>query len=229
MCGIFGLIGARWRASVPAAVDALARRGPDERTALELGETVFGHTRLAVIDVAGGHQPMRSPDGRYALVFNGEIYTYRELRAELEAAGWAFATHSDTEVLLHGYSAWGERLVPRLDGMFAFAVWDARERVLFAARDRMGIKPFFYSVASGFAFASTLAPFLALEGFPRRLDYPAMRDSLAYQPPLTPNSFLAEVRKLPPASILKWHADGGRLELRGYWEIPSPGRDAPDR
>jgi asparagine synthase (glutamine-hydrolysing) len=229
MCGIFGLIGARWRASVPAAVDALARRGPDERSALELGEAVFGHTRLAVIDVAGGHQPMRSPDGRYALVFNGEIYNFRELRAELEAAGWVFATQSDTEVLLHGYSAWGERLVPRLDGMFAFTVWDARERVLFAARDRMGIKPFFYSVASGFAFASTLAPFLALDGFPRRLDYEALRDYLAFQTPLAPQSFLADVRQLPPASTLKWHADGGRLELRRYWEIPPPGRDAPDR
>jgi asparagine synthase (glutamine-hydrolysing) len=229
MCGIFGLIGAPWRASVPAAVDALGRRGPDERTALDLGEAVLGHTRLAVIDVAGGHQPMRSPDGRYALVFNGEIYNYRELRAELEAAGWAFATNSDTEVLLHGYAAWGERLVPRLDGMFAFAVWDARERALFAARDRMGIKPFFYSVASGFTFASTLAPFFALDGFPRRLDYEALRDYLAFQTPLAPHAFLADVRQLPPASMLRWRADGARLELRRYWEIPPPGEAVAER
>ena len=170
MCGIFGLIGTPWTAGASTALGTLGRRGPDERTSLEIDDVVFGHTRLAVIDIVGGHQPMRSPDRRYTLIFNGEIYNFRELRAELEAAGYAFATRSDTEVLLHGYSAWGERLLPRIDGMFAFAVWDAHERLLFAARDRMGIKPFFYSVALGFAFASTLAPFLALEGFPRGLD-----------------------------------------------------------
>lgn len=229
MCGIFGLIGTPWRSGAAAALDTLGRRGPDERTSLDLGEAIFGHTRLAVIDVAGGHQPMRSPDGRYALLFNGEIYNFLGLRAELEAAGYAFATHSDTEVLLHGYAAWGERLVPRLDGMFAFAVWDARERLLFAARDRMGVKPFFYSVASGFAFASTLAPFLALEGFPRRLDYEALRDYLAFQTPLAPHSFLADVRQLPPASLLTWRAESGRLELRRYWDIPAPGGPVSDR
>lgn len=229
MCGIFGLIGTPWGSGAAAALDTLARRGPDERTLLDLGEAVFGHTRLAVIDVAGGHQPMRSPDGRYVLLFNGEIYNFGELRTELEAAGYAFATHSDTEVLLHGYAAWGERLVPRLDGMFAFVVWDTRERALFAARDRIGIKPFFYSVAAGFAFASTLAPFLRLEGFPRRLDYEALRDYLAFQTPLAPHSFLADVRQLPPASLLTWRAQSGRLELRRYWDIAAPSESVPDR
>jgi asparagine synthase (glutamine-hydrolysing) len=132
-------------------------------------------------------------------------------------------------VLLHGYAAWGERLLPRLDGMFAFAVWDTRDRVLFAARDRVGIKPFFYSVASGFAFASTLAPFLALEGFPQRLDYEALRDYLAFQTPLAPQSFLADVRQLPPASLLQWRAADGRVDLRRYWDIAAPSERIADR
>jgi asparagine synthase (glutamine-hydrolysing) len=229
MCGIFGLIGTPWRDSAGLALDALRSRGPDERQLLDLGEAVLGHTRLSVIDLAGGHQPMRSPDGRYSIVFNGEIYNFRELRAELEAAGYVFATHSDTEVLLHGFAAWGERLVPRLDGMFAFVVWDTRERSLFAARDRMGIKPFFYSTASGFGFASTLASFLRLNGFPRALDYEALRDYLAFQTPLAPHSFLAAVRQLPPASQLTWQVDGRRLSVKRYWEIPAPGDAVPDR
>jgi len=229
MCGIFGLIETPWRGSATAALDTLRARGPDECKLLDLGEAILGHTRLAVIDLAGGHQPMRSPDGRYAIVFNGEIYNYRALRVELEAVGYVFVTHSDTEVLLHGFAEWGERLTPRLDGMFAFVVWDARERVLFAARDRMGIKPFFYSIASGFAFASTLAPFLSLTGFPRGLDYEALRDYLAFQAPLAPHSFLAAVRQLPPASQLTWAARSGRLDVRRYWSIPSPTGPAPDR
>ena len=177
MCGILGFVGTRWRAHAAAALDALRTRGPDARTTAELGETVLGHARLAVIDLAGGHQPMRSPDGRHAIVFNGEIYNFAELRQELTALGYAFATRSDTEVLLHGYAAWGEKLLARLDGMFAFALWDAQERSLFAARDPLGIKPLMYAaIDGGLVFASTLAPFLALPGFPRRLDAEALRD-----------------------------------------------------
>lgn len=229
MCGILGLIDTPWGEAAGNALDALRSRGPDEHALIELDGAVLGHARLAVIDLTGGHQPMRSSDGRYALVFNGEIYNFRELRAELEAAGRAFVTRSDTEVLLQGFMQWGEALAPRLDGMFAFAVWDTRERVLFAARDRLGIKPFFYSTVSGFAFASTLAPFFRLGKFPRRLDYEALRDYLAFQTPLAPHSFLADVRQLPPASQLVWESRSGRLQLRRYWEIPAPDENAPDR
>ena len=229
MCGILGLIGTPWRAGAAVALDTLRLRGPNERTLLELGEAILGHTRLAVIDIAGGHQPMQSPDGRFALVFNGEIYNFRELRSALEGEGYRFTTRSDTEVLLHGFAAWGERLLSRIDGMFAFAIWDAHERTLFAARDRMGVKPFCYSTAAGFGFASTLAPFLALEGFPRRLDYAALRDFLAFQTPLAPQTFLADVRQLPPASQLRWHAATGHLAIQRYWEIPSATEPLLDR
>ena len=222
MCGIFGLIGTPWRDGAGAALDTLRTRGPDDSAVLDLGEAILCHTRLAVIDLVSGQQPMRSADGRYAIVFNGEIYNFRELRKELAAAGYEFTTQSDTEVLLKGFAAWGERVVPRLDGMFAFAVWDAHERMLFAARDRMGIKPFFYSTAAGFSFGSTLAPFLRLDGFPRQVDYQALRDYLACQTALAPHSFLNAVRQLSPASQLVWTASDGRLEIKRYWDIPAP-------
>lgn len=229
MCGIFGLVETPWRADAEAALNTLRSRGPDDSALLDIDSGVFGHTRLAVIDLAGGHQPMRTPDGRYTLVFNGEIYNFRELRTELEAAGCRFDTHSDTEVLLHGFATWGETLVPKLDGMFAFAVWDARERSLFAARDRIGIKPLFYSTVNGFAFASTLAPFFELRGFPRRLNYEALRDYLAFQTSFTPHSFVDGVQQLPPATQLTWSATSRRLALRQHWSIPQPSAPAPDR
>jgi asparagine synthase (glutamine-hydrolysing) len=229
MCGILGLIGAAWRDSAPAALATIVSRGPDAQATLDLGEALLCHARLAVIDLEGGRQPMVSPDGRHAIVFNGEIYNFQALRAELERAGYAFATRSDTEVLLHGYVAWGASLPGRLDGMFAFAVWDSRERRLFAARDRIGIKPFFYAdTPGGFAFASTLAPFFALQGFPRRVDAEALRDYLAFQTVLAPRSVLADVRQLPPASCLLLDAGARRLTLRRYWEIPPPGTAPAD-
>ncbi len=227
MCGILGFVGTRWRDHAETALAALRLRGPDEQSVLDLGEAVFGHARLAVIDLAGGHQPMRSPDGRHTIVFNGEIYNFAELRHELEARGYGFTTRSDTEVLLHGWDAWGEALLDRLDGMFAFAVWDAHQRTLFAARDPLGIKPLmFAAIDGGLVFASTLAPFLALPGFPRRLDAEALRDYLAFQTPLAPHTFVDAVRQLPPAHLLRFDAATARLETCRYWSIP---RSTPSR
>ena len=229
MCGILGLIATPWQEDARAALARIASRGPDEQQLLIEGAASLGNTRLAVIDPAGGRQPMRSRDGRYVLVHNGEIYNFRELRTELEVLGVAFSTRSDTEVLLQGYAVWGDALPARLDGMFAFAVWDTREHVLFAARDRLGVKPFFYSTRAGLSFASTLASFYALRGFPLRLDHEALRDYLAFQVCLAPNSFLADVRQLPPACQLRWQEQGGRLEVTRYWEIPLASGRAPAR
>jgi asparagine synthase (glutamine-hydrolysing) len=229
MCGIFGVIGSAWRESAPAALASIGTRGPDAREMLDLGEVLLGHVRLAVIDLEGGRQPMVSPDRRYAIVFGGEIYNFLELRAELQRDGYAFATRSDTEVLLHGYARWGMELPARLDGMFSFAVWDGLERRLFAARDRVGVKPFFYADApGGFVFASTLEPFFALQGFARRLDPEALRDVLAFQTVLAPRSMLTGVRQLPPASSLLLESGTRRLTLRRYWEIPPPGKAPAD-
>lgn len=222
MCGILGFVGTQWREHASLALAALRSRGPDAQTLTAVGETLFAHTRLAVIDLAGGHQPMQSGDGRFTLVFNGEIYNAGELRLELERAGAEFVTdHSDTEVLLQGFIAWGADVLPRLDGMFAFAVWDAAERRLFAARDKLGIKPLMYAaVDGGFIFASSLSPFLALPGFPKRLDPEALRDYLAFQTPLAPQTFLASVRQLPPACCLSYRVGSSAPEVKRWWSIP---------
>jgi asparagine synthase (glutamine-hydrolysing) len=222
MCGLVALVGTPWQADVQAAAAPLASRGPDATTFWRDGPAVIGHTRLSVIDLERGGQPMASADGRYVIAYNGETYNFRELRRELEARGERFATGSDTEVILRGYAVWGRDVARRLDGMFAFAIWDARERRLFAARDRLGIKPLFYSTQRGLALASTLAPFLALPGFPRELDYEALRDYLAFQTPLAPHSFLRAVRQLLPAHWLEWDADSLRLRTEAYWTIPQP-------
>jgi len=230
MCGILGFVGTPWREHAAAALATLQKRGPDAQSLLDLGEARLGHARLAVIDLAGGHQPMCTADGRYAIVFNGEIYNFAALRRELEAAGQRFASRSDTEVLLAGYLAWGEALLDRLDGMYAFAVWDRQARRLFAARDPLGIKPLMYAAAGGgLVFASTLAPFLALPGFPRRLDAEALRDYLAFQAPLAPHTFVRAVRQLPPGHWLRFDATSGRLDLARYWRIPRPAACADDR
>lgn len=231
MCGILGIVGTRWRDSAESALTTLRNRGPDEQTYTRIGEVVLAHTRLAVIDLTGGHQPMQTVDGRYTVVFNGEIYNAPELRSELEARGEQFVSdHSDTEVLLLGYRAWGEALLHKLDGMFAFAIWDAHERTLFAARDKLGIKPFMYAaIDSGVIFASTVAPFFALPGFPRKLDPEALRDYLAFQTPLAPHTFLKDVRQLPPANCLYFSAPKNQLQIKRWWSIPRPEKCSDDR
>lgn len=228
MCGILGFVGTPWRPQVRQALETLHSRGPDHQSILELPGTTLAHARLSVIDLAGGAQPMSSPDGRYHLVFNGEIYNFQALRKELEHAGYGFHSRSDTEVLLHGYAAWGRSLLPRLDGMFAFAVWDAVERSLFIARDALGIKPLVYAQeGGGLVFSSTLAPFFALDGFPRRMDAQALRDYLAFQTALAPHTFLASVRSLPPGHCLRY-AEGENVRVERWWSIPRPGHDKSD-
>src|SRR5262249_30953281 len=220
MCGILALVDTPWQQSLETALRPLACRGPDAEHFWRDPHAAFGHRRLAVIDLAGGAQPMPSEDGRYVIAYNGEIYNFQSVRHDLEARGRRFATRSDTEVILLGYAEWGADVVRRLDGIFAFAIWDTRERRLFAARDRLGIKPLFYSTHKGLTLASTLAPFLSLAGFPRELDYEALRDYLAFQTPLAPHSFLKPVRQLPPAHWLEWRE--GVLRTEGYWSIPRP-------
>lgn len=182
MCGLFGSIG--FQPDV-ARIDLVSHRGPDGRGWREFaspcGPVALGHRRLAIIDVSdAGLQPMADPSGRYHLVFNGEIYNYIELRDELRAMGEAFETESDSEVLLRAYMLWGEEALKRLRGMFAFLIWDDREKVLFAARDRYGIKPL-YIVArgQGVAFASEIKQLLDLAGGARRINLARAYDFLA--------------------------------------------------
>ena len=221
MCGICGVIGGdreRELARVRAMTDALAHRGPDAEGFHADDGAVLGHRRLAIIDPDAPVQPMGAGGGRFWIDFNGEIYNYRELRRELEADGHAFATGTDTEVLLRMYQVHGPDCVHRLRGMFAFVVWDAAERTLFAARDRFGQKPFYYAVVGErLLFASEIKALLA-HGDVRAEPEPAAVDyylSLRFIPP--PLTMLRGVRKLAAAHRLFWK-DGG-LRTERYWSL----------
>jgi asparagine synthase (glutamine-hydrolysing) len=228
MCGILLTVGDAYRTDFDAALAALKSRGPDAREMLAHGQALLGHARLAVIDIAGGRQPMTTTNGRLAMVYNGEIYNFAILRRELEAAGHAFATRSDSEVLLTGYLHWGEAVVDRLDGMFAFAIHDKNDGSVFLARDRLGIKPLFWGEhAGGLVAASTLAPFFALSTFPRKLDAEGLRDYLAFQTPLAPRTLVRDIHALPPGACLRWQA-GGSTAPRQWWAIPDATERAPD-
>jgi asparagine synthase (glutamine-hydrolysing) len=222
MCGIAGVIGAKdsgaASASVKTMMAVLARRGPDSEGIASWDGAVLGHRRLAIFDLSdAGKQPMVTLDGTVGVVFNGAIYNFRELRDELLASGYKFASHTDTEVLLHGYVSWGlDRLVHRLRGMFAFALWDDRTRRLYLVRDRLGVKPLVYTVQQGaIAFASTVRA-LSVSGLTGDLDEDSVREFLL-------SGFLADdraiykgVRKVPAASIVEWSED--RHLVRRYWE-----------
>jgi asparagine synthase (glutamine-hydrolysing) len=189
----------------------------------------FGHRRLAILDLSdAAHQPMADPGGRFWLVYNGEVYNYVELRRELAAEGWRFRSDGDTEVVLAAYALWGERCLERFNGMWAFAIWDARERTLFCARDRFGVKPFYYFWnGATFLFASEMKGLLAHPAVPRELNEPLVREflfsgSIDHHPGATLFDAIAEI---PPAHRLTVGA--GRISLRRFWEIRPPDRKEP--
>lgn len=223
MCGIHGLIQldgtpvqSRW---LSAMGDATAHRGPDDEGQHIDGDCGIAMRRLSIIDLAGGHQPISTADGALTLVCNGEIYNFRELRAELQAAGHVFKTGSDSEVLLHGYAAWGDEVLPRLNGMFDFALWDARRRRLLIGRDRLGVKPL-YVLNDGrrLAFATEAKALLQLPGVRAELDRDCLADylHLGYVP--APRSIFRGIRKLPPATLLA--VQDGRVRQWCWWRLP---------
>jgi len=227
VCGIAGAW--EWGAETPLwgreellrGVGALRHRGPDGCGLWvdPQGSPLLAHARLSVIDLPTGAQPMGNEDGAVQVTFNGEIYNFRELREELSARGHTFRTRSDTEVLVHGYEEWGEGLVPRLEGMFAFALWDVRERRLLLARDRVGKKPLFlYRKGGRLAFASEMKALLALPGVDSEIDPLALPLYLAYGYVPTPRTFHRSIRKLPPATYVVVEAgDREPREVR-YWQ-----------
>jgi asparagine synthase (glutamine-hydrolysing) len=209
MCGIAGLAALDGAAVDPAPLEAmlaaLAHRGPDDSGRWTEGPVALGNRRLSIIDVAGGHQPMASEDGRVLAVQNGEIYNHTDLHLELERLGHRFATRCDTEVLLHGYEEWGDGLLERLRGMFALAIWDTRERRLLLARDRFGIKPLYWSAAGGvLSFASELKALRHVPGVGTDLDPDALEAYLAFNAIPAPLSIFRDVRKLAPGHLLEW-------------------------
>jgi asparagine synthase (glutamine-hydrolysing) len=214
MCGITGFLHFDCASAsvgptqaVAAMTAALAHRGPDGDGVWSdaAAGIALGHRRLAIIDLsAAGHQPMSSADGRWVITYNGEIYNFSELRAELEAGGATFRGHSDTEVIVEAIARWGvRRTLERIDGMFAFAVWDARERTLTLARDRFGIKPLYWGrIADGWLLASELKAFRAHPGFSPRLEVDAFAGYLQFSYVPLPLSIYQGVWKLPPAHLL---------------------------
>jgi len=213
---------------LPAMLRALRHRGPDDEGLHvdRTGPVGLGTRRLAIIDPAGGRQPMATPDGDVTVAFNGEIYNFRELRVTLEAAGHQFRTRSDTEVLLHSYRTWGEACAERLRGMFAFAVWDRRRRRLVLGRDRLGKKPLYYWQGGGlFLFASELKALLRHGGIARRLDWEAFHHYLAFGYTPGDRSILDGVAKLPAAHVAV--LEDGRLRLARYWSLPPGAGVAP--
>ena len=227
MCGIAGIVSfgaAPDREQLAKMTRTLAHRGPDDEGLFVEGPCGLGFRRLSIIDLEAGHQPMTS--GPITVAFNGEIYNYRELREELRAHGRSFETHSDTEVLLAAYREWGDRFVERLDGMFAFGLWDAERQRLVCARDRFGEKPFYWSRVGGvFLFGSELKALVAHPLVARELDPGALRRYLAFECVPTPHSIFRGVRKLREAHRLVLDADGLREER--YWRLPCAPASGP--
>ena len=194
-------------------------RGPDDSGRYVQSNVGLGFNRLSIIDLAGGHQPMTNEDSSVWVVFNGEIYNFSELRDELVAHGHQFQTRSDTEVIVHGWEQWGERCVERLRGMFAFAIWDTRRKILFGARDRVGIKPFYYfKDAELFAFSSEIKGLLEVPNISRDVDPAAVGEFLRHRYVIGPHTILRDIQKLPPAHTITVDASGTRI--RQYWEPP---------
>ena len=226
MCGIAGIVSATPVEAVllDAMARRLAHRGPDGQGRHVAGNVALLHTRLAIIDLEGGAQPLYNEDRSLALVANGEIYNYRELRAELEALGHRFATHSDCETLLHAYEAWGMDFLERLQGMFAFALHDAGRGELILARDRLGIKPLYYCRdARGLAFASEIKALRPWLGTPA-VDPAGLARFLQSNFTSGPRTLVQGVAKLPPGHLARIDIRTRQLELRAYW---SPLEAAP--
>jgi asparagine synthase (glutamine-hydrolysing) len=233
MCGIAGLVGD----FVPGLIDqmnaAQAHRGPDGSGVFESprSQIALGHVRLAVLDLSEqAAQPMTSADGRFTLVYNGEIYNYRELRASLSDSGLPQTSSGDTQVLLHGLMRWGAAFVERLNGMFAFAFWDDRERELLVVRDPLGIKPVYYAQphAGSLVFASEMKALCAHPDVHREPDFQAIQQHLTFCHSCSDRTALKGIRRLPPGSLLRWRARNSETEIREYWSPQFRGASRPE-
>jgi asparagine synthase (glutamine-hydrolysing) len=234
MCGITGRFNYDpqqpvERHTLVAMTDAVSHRGPDAAGYYHGPGIGLGHRRLSIIDLATGDQPLANEDGSVQVVFNGEIYNFAEVRAELLARGHTFRTHSDTEIIVHGYEEWGENCVSRFRGMFAFALWDERARRLLLVRDRLGVKPLYYSElpGRGIVFGSEIKSLLQDPGVPRAWRPEAIDGylTLLYVP--APDTIYRGIHKLPPGHLLV--AERGRIRISKYWDLEFSGDGDPAR
>lgn len=233
MCGFVGFTGdvENKEQVLTSMMDRIVHRGPD------MGDTFFapgvalGFRRLSILDLTpAGSQPMSNEDGSVVIVFNGEIYNFMELRGELEAKGYTFHCGADTESLLHGYEEWGEEIVDKLRGMYAFVIWDKKKNRLFGARDIFGIKPFYYSEAedgSGLMFGSEIKSFLAHPKFHKAVNHNALRPYLTLQFSATDETFFEGVYKLPAAHCFTYDLATHTMDVRRYWDCDFSEIDKP--
>ncbi len=225
MCGIAGILHLDGQPVAPVLVgqmtDAIAHRGPDGEGVYSDGCVGLGHRRLAIIDLSpAGHQPMITPDRRYALTYNGEIYNFQELRAELESLGHPFRSRTDSEVVLRAYVQWGAACVERFNGMFAFAIWDRTRQELFLARDRYGIKPLYYAfLGRTFVFASEAKAILGHPDYRRGVDLEALAEYLTFQNVFTDRTLFAGIRLLPSAHRARLAPGATELAAERYWDF----------
>jgi len=225
MCAIAGIVDLRGQALFPGAneqveamVALMRHRGPDETGCLDLGQAVLGHARLSIIDLTTGTQPIGNEDGSIQVVLNGEIFNYPELRVDLEARGHVFATHTDTEVIVHAYEERGVDCLHDFNGQFAFALWDSKRQRLFMARDRVGICPLFHALHQGkLFFASECKALVGRCGLPTRLDLKALDQFFTFWTPLAPRTMFESIRELPPGHYAL--AEAGRLRVLPYWRL----------
>jgi asparagine synthase (glutamine-hydrolysing) len=226
MCGIAGIISGQPETMIGAALASIEHRGRDDEGTFvstpfgaEEMKACLGHRRLSIIDTSSaGHQPMLTEDGRYAIVLNGEIYNYREIRAELEAKGDVFWTGSDTEVLVKAFREWGTDCLDKLNGMFAFAVWDDREKTLTLVRDRAGIKPLYYSkIGDCLVFSSEIKGILATRLVDPELDHDAFDQFLTFLWPVPPHTLFKNIYQLLPGHFLTWNE--GEIATTEWWDL----------
>ncbi|MGH9823527.1 MAG: asparagine synthase (glutamine-hydrolyzing), partial [Blastocatellia bacterium] len=224
MCGICGIIGRADESLLRSMLATITHRGPDDEglyvADARSGEQIgLGHRRLSIIDLSpGGHQPMRDESGQIWMTFNGEIFNFLELRADLEKSGHRFKSDCDAEVIIYAYIEWGTECLSRLNGQFAFAIWDARNDTLFLARDRLGIKPLYYSrTPLGFAFASEIKAILAVPGVARELDLEALDQFMSFLWTTDPVTAFKDIYKLPPAHYLIYK--DGQTRTVEYWDV----------
>lgn len=226
MCGIVGIFNRESRepvgeTNIRQMLAMIRHRGPDESGIYLDGPVGLGNARLSIIDLSGGQQPISNEDGTLWIVFNGEIFNYVELRPELESRGHRFATASDTEVLLHLYEEFGPSCLERLNGQFSFAIWNVRDQSLFLARDRLGVRPLFYTLKSGnLIFGSEIKAILADRRVQAQIDPAVLEQVFTFWSPLSPRTIFRDIVELPPAHYLQ--ARGGRIDVRGYWELSFP-------
>ncbi|MXS85193.1 amidotransferase 1, exosortase A system-associated [Nitrosomonas sp. HPC101] len=227
MCGIAGVFDTRGGSEINRNLlhcmnETLTHRGPDEGEIYIEPGIGLGHRRLSIMDVSSGQQPLFNEDGSVVVVFNGEIYNFRKLVKELTALGHQFRTHCDTEVIVHAWEEWGERCVEHFSGMFAFGVWDRNRQTLFMARDRLGIKPFYYTLLDNglFLFASELKALLVHPDFDKTLDHQAVEDYFAYGYVPEPKTIFKHAFKLNPGFILLMQRGQQVVQPREYWDIP---------